>query len=87
MRSTQFYLLVGSLLAASTGIAQTAAPGSAPAASSTSGMGWLWIVVLVVAVGGAIWYFFHQKQAVGDLFHGCGSRPRSWVSRVREGLC
>ena len=62
MRSTQFYFLAGLLLAASSGIAQTAAPGSAPAASSTSGMGWLWIVVLVVAVGGAIWYFFIRNK-------------------------
>jgi uncharacterized protein YjbJ (UPF0337 family) len=62
MRSTQFYLLVGSLLAASPGIAQTAASGSAPAASSPGGMGWLWIVVLVVAVGGAIWYFFIRNK-------------------------
>jgi len=53
MRATQFYLLVGSLVAASPGIAQTAAPRAAPAASSAGGMGWLWILLLLVVVGGA----------------------------------
>ena len=58
MRPYQIYLLVSSLLTASPVIAQTAAP----AASSTSGMGWLWIVLLLVAVGGAVWYFFMRNK-------------------------
>ena len=58
MRPHQIYLLVSSLLTASPVIAQTAAP----AASSTSGMGWLWIVLLLVAVGGAVWYFFMRNK-------------------------
>jgi uncharacterized protein YjbJ (UPF0337 family) len=58
MRPYQIYLLVSSLLTASPVIAQTAAP----AASPTSGMGWLWIVLLLVAVGGAVWYFFMRNK-------------------------
>ena len=62
MRATQFYLLVGSLVAASPGIAQTAAPRAAPAASSAGGMGWLWILLLLVVVGGAVWYFLIRSK-------------------------
>jgi uncharacterized protein YjbJ (UPF0337 family) len=30
-------------------------------------MGWLWIVLLLVAVGGAVWYFwFRNKPSVGS---------------------
>ena len=61
MRPTQLYMLVGSVMAASPVIAQSAA-GSAGSASSTSGMGWLWIVLLLIAVGGAVWYFLIRNK-------------------------
>jgi uncharacterized protein YjbJ (UPF0337 family) len=49
-------------MAASSAIAQTAAPGAAPTASSTGGMGWLWILLLLVVVGGAVWYFLIRNK-------------------------
>lgn len=62
MRTTQLYMLVGSLMAASPVIAQSAASGSAGSASSTSGMGWLWIVLLLIAIGGTVWYFLKRNK-------------------------
>lgn len=56
MRSAQLHLLVSStLLTTYPAIAQTA-PGSAPA-GGTGSISWLWIILLVVVIGAAIWYF------------------------------
>ena len=56
MRPTQLSLLIGSLLLdVSPAAAQTAAPSSAPATSG--GAGWLWIILLLVVVGAAVWQF------------------------------
>jgi uncharacterized protein YjbJ (UPF0337 family) len=63
MRPTQIKLLIGSLLlGAAPAIAQTATP-AAQAASSSDGMGWLWIVLLLVAAGAAVWYFFFRNKS------------------------
>src|SRR5215210_6303303 len=68
MRPNQFYLVTGSLLlGASSVIAQTAAPGSAPAASS-GGLGWLWIVLLLAVFGAAVWYFMFRNKSSGTSF-------------------
>jgi len=57
MRPSQFYLFVSSLLTTFPAIAQTA-----PAADSTGGVGWLWVVLLLVVVGGAVWYFLMRNE-------------------------
>lgn len=64
MRPTPLHLLVGSLLLAiSPALAQTTAPSSAPAASTSGGTGWLWIIVLLALVGGAAWYFWSRNRS------------------------
>ena len=71
MAPLSFKLLVPfMLLAVSSAGAQTAAPSSAPVASTGSGMGWLWIVVLLPLAGGAAWYFgfrnkSHRTSSIG----------------------
>src|SRR5215204_6046334 len=64
MRLISSNVLVGSLLLASAAaIAQTTtAPGSAAPATNTGGMGWLWIVLLLVIVGAAVWYFAFARN-------------------------
>ena len=62
MRPTPISLLGGSLLLAlSPAVAQNTAPSTAPAATSSGGMGWLWIIVLLALVGAAVWYFMRNK--------------------------
>ena len=64
MPPTQLNLLVGSLLlAAFPVVAQTSAPSSGPAASTGGGMGWLWIILLLALVGGAVWYFMFRNKS------------------------
>ena len=65
MRPTQSNLLIGPLLlAVSPVVAQTSA-STAPAASSSGGMGWLWIVLLLAVLGAAVWYFMLRKKSSG----------------------
>ncbi len=65
MRPNPFYVLVGSLvLATSAAIAQITTPGSAPADTS-GGMNWLWFVLLLVIVGAAVWYFAFARNKPG----------------------
>ena len=65
MRPNQSALLVGSLLASSSAIAQTTAPGSATAATSAGSMSWLWIVLLLAVIGAAVWYFMFKNKSSG----------------------
>src|SRR3954469_24661686 len=75
MRPIQLHLALGSLvLAASSALAQTAAPTTAPSASASGNMGWLWIVLLLVIAAGAIWYFgFGRKKMRGTSTTPTGS--------------
>jgi uncharacterized protein YjbJ (UPF0337 family) len=75
MRSIQLFLAFGSLIsAASFALAQTAAPTTGSAASSSGNMGWLWIILLLVLAGGAIWYFgFGRNKATGTSSTTTGS--------------
>jgi uncharacterized protein YjbJ (UPF0337 family) len=65
MRITHFRHSVGLLLLSiSPVIAQTTAPGTA---TSGGGTGWLWIVLLLIVVGAAVWYFaFRGKSTRGS---------------------
>ena len=65
MRITHVRHSVGLLLLSiSPVMAQTSAPG---AATSGGGTGWLWIVLLLVVVGAAVWYFgFRGKSTRGS---------------------
>ena len=71
MGPLSFKLLVPSMLiAVSSAGAQTTAPSAAPVASTGSGMGWLWIIVLLPLAGGAAWYFgfrnkSHRTSSIG----------------------
>ena len=58
------------LIAVSSAGAQTTAPTTAPVASTGSGMGWLWIILLLALAGGAAWYFgfrnkSHRTSSIG----------------------
>ena len=63
MRLTKLNLIVSLLLAAFPVVAQTSAPSSGPAASTGGGMGWLWIILLLALVGGAVWYFMFRNKS------------------------
>ena len=53
MRATRLYVLIISMILTVTpAIAQTAAP----AANTSDGMAWIWIVLLLAVVGAAVWY-------------------------------
>ncbi len=67
MRPTRFHPFIGSLLLmVSPVLAQATAPGSAPAGGTTSGgMGWLWVILLLVVVGAAVWYFGFARNRSG----------------------
>jgi uncharacterized protein YjbJ (UPF0337 family) len=57
--------LAAALLLVTPAIAQTPAASPAPVASSDGGMGWLWIVLLLIIAGAAVWYFmFRNKTSV-----------------------
>ena len=58
MRPLRFRPFIGSLLLAiSPVVAHATAPGSPPAGGTTGGMGWLWVILLLVVIGAAVWYF------------------------------
>src|ERR671927_1011264 len=68
MRLAQFHLLVGSmLLITSPALAQATAPGSAPAGGTSSGgLSWLWIILALIVIGAAVWYFgFARNRSSG----------------------
>jgi uncharacterized protein YjbJ (UPF0337 family) len=60
MRTSLSKFAAGWLLSASPVVAQTTAPASAPA--SSGGMGWLWVVLLLALVAGAVWYFWFRNK-------------------------
>jgi uncharacterized protein YjbJ (UPF0337 family) len=68
MTLARFGLSVGLLqLSIAPVLAQTAAPG--PSTTASGGMGWLWIILLLVVVGAAVWYFaFRGKSTRGSSF-------------------
>jgi uncharacterized protein YjbJ (UPF0337 family) len=62
MRAIRVHVLISSLiLTVSPVIAQT----TAPAANTSGGMGWIWIVLLLAVVGAAVWYFMFRKKSGG----------------------
>ena len=64
MRQTHLSTLAGSIfLAASPVLAQTAAPGTAPAATADGGSGWIWIVVLLLVLAAVAWYFMRGRSS------------------------
>ncbi len=94
MRPTQFHLLVSSLLLmVSPVMAQATAPGSAPAGDTAmGGLGWLWILLLLVVIGAAVWYFgfarsrSHTAGSMGvDRNRVAGSAEQAKGS-VKEGV-
>ena len=94
MRPTQFHLLVSCLLLmVSPVMAQATAPGSAPAGdTATGGLGWLWIILLLVVIVAAVWYFgfarnrSHTTGSMGlDRNRVAGSAEQAKGS-VKEGI-
>ena len=62
MRATRVHVLISSvIMTVSPAIAQTAAP----AANTSDGMGWIWIVLLLAVVGAAVWYFMFRNKSAG----------------------
>ena len=62
MRATRVYVLISSMILTVTpAIAQTAAP----AANTSDGMAWIWIVLLLAVVGAAVWYFMFRNKSAG----------------------
>jgi uncharacterized protein YjbJ (UPF0337 family) len=62
MRSHQFSFTLSSLfLTAFPALAQTAAP-TTNQASTSGNMAWLWIVLLLIVAGAALWYFVFKNK-------------------------
>ena len=82
MRPTQLRLLVAFALCASPVLAQTSAP-----AQSSDGMGtaWLWIVMLLVIAGAAIWYFGFRNKGSGTSSMGMDSDRLSGSAKQAKG--
>ena len=80
MRKSVSQFAAGWLLASSPVVAQITAPASAPV--SSGGMGWLWVVLLLALVAGAVWYFWFRNKPSGtssmsvdgDRFAGSGKQ-------------
>ncbi len=67
MAPLSYKLLVPSMLIA---VSSAGAQTTAPVASTGSGMGWLWIILLLALAGGAAWYFgfrnkSHRASSIG----------------------
>jgi uncharacterized protein YjbJ (UPF0337 family) len=77
MKPAQLVLAFGSLIsAASSALAQTAAPATGSSSNSSGNMGWLWIILLLVLAGGAIWYFgFGRNKVTGTSSATAGRSP------------
>ena len=53
---------VGSIVATLPALAQTTAP-TPPAAATDGGMSWIWIVLVLLVIGAAVWYFAFSRRS------------------------
>ena len=62
MRATRVQVLIGSMILT---VLPATAQTAAPAANTSGGMGWIWIVLLLAVVGAAVWYFMFRNRPAG----------------------
>ncbi len=63
-------LFVGLMLTASSVMAQTTTDPAAPAAPVADGGGlgdWCWLIILIIAIAAAAWYFMRKRTPTGRI--------------------
>jgi uncharacterized protein YjbJ (UPF0337 family) len=75
------------LLIASPALAQATAPGSAPAGGTSSGgLSWLWIILALIVIGAAVWYFgFARNRSAGTSSAGVDRDRVAGSAKQAEG--
>ncbi len=59
---TTILLLWSAFALAQTSPGTPAAPGAGTTTDTASGMNWLWIIIVLAIIAGAIWYFMKGRR-------------------------
>ncbi len=89
MRQLHWTLFATVSLAAQSALAQTTAP-AAPGSTTGGGASWLWILVALLVIGAAVWYFMRRRSAtsrsVGVSHDRVAGSAQQAKGSVKEGV-